>query len=70
MADKKDKIIFQNYSYTFLADSLEMMRGNCVIIHSDKKLYKLFMAVVDYVNLQLPDVDEEITDINVALTLK
>lgn len=46
-----------------------MMRGNCVIIHSDKKLYKLFMAVVDYVNLQLPDVDEEITDINVALTL-
>lgn len=68
--ENKTEIIRQNYDYTFLADLLEMIRGFCGVIHGDKKLHRLFTAVVNYVNLQLPDFEGEVDDVFVAITLK
>ena len=68
--ESKTEIIRQNYDYTFLSDLLEMIRGSCGIIHSDKNLHRLFTAVVNYVNLQLPDFEGEVDGFDIAITLK
>lgn len=46
--NKEDK--WQIYDYTFLSDILEMLRGTCCIVHTDKQLNSLFTALIDYLD--------------------
>lgn len=66
----KTEVVKQNYEYTFLFDVLEMLRGTCCIIHTDKELSNLFMAIINYLNLQIPVIDDEIIDFSIAVTVK
>ena len=66
----ENEVIRQNYDYIFLSDILEMIRGRCGIIHSDKKLYQLFISVVDYVNSCLPPIEGEVIDFDMFVTVK
>lgn len=52
------------------AQNFVCVQIECGVIHGDKKLHRLFTAVVNYVNLQPPDFEGEVDDVFVAVTLK
>ena len=72
MAETKKEVkietVKQDYYYTFLTDTLEMVRDYCCFIHNDKKLLKQFNDILDYVYSKFPDIDGE--DIEYELLVK
>lgn len=69
-ADGKTEIVRQDYFYSVIADILEMMRGRFLIISSDKKLHRLYPAVLNYVNSKLPVIVGEVSDFDIFMTVK
>ena len=52
----KIETVKQDYYYTFLTDTLEMVRDYCCFIHNDKKLLKQFDAILKYLYSKFPDI--------------
>lgn len=69
-ADGKTEIVRQDYFYSVIADILEMMRGRFLIISSDKKLHRLYSAVLNYVKSKLPVIVGEVSDFDIFMTVK